>query len=217
VKFVGDVIGFFRRYGPIIAEVILAPFTGGMSLILPWILNHWGTISNWFASLPSLIWNALSGLMSWMGSIGSNIVIGIWNGIAGMGSWLWNQLESWASSMIPGPIKKVLGIFSPSRVMADDIGHWIPAGIAKGITNNSGVVKGAMGNIAATIGQFNPSTSFGGLGGLPGGGAAVSNVYVTVQGTVTAERDLANAIQQQQLRTGMRRGGTRTYQSFAKR
>jgi hypothetical protein len=34
---------------------------------------------------------------------------------------------------------------------------------------------------------------------------------------VTAERDLANAIQQQQLRTGMRRGGTRTYQSFAKR
>ncbi|MEV8169630.1 hypothetical protein AB0O70_17045, partial [Microbacterium paraoxydans] len=49
-----------------------------------------------------------------------------------------------AKDLIPGPIAKALGIASPSRVMARDVGRWIPAGVARGITSGQGAVEGAM-------------------------------------------------------------------------
>ena len=37
---------------------------------------------------------------------------------------------------ITGGIKKFFGIKSPSTVMADEVGKWIPAGLAEGIEDN---------------------------------------------------------------------------------
>lgn len=95
--------------------------------------------------------NAFSGAWKWLTSAGANIVIGLWNGIAGKGSWLFGQVRQFASNIV-GSFESWLGIHSPSRVMADRIGQYIPAGIAQGITANLGKVTAAARNAAtATV------------------------------------------------------------------
>jgi hypothetical protein len=64
---------------------------------------------------------------------GMDIVRGLWNGIKAMGAWLRSTLMTWARNLIPGPIARALGIASPSKVMARQIGRWIPAGVVQGI------------------------------------------------------------------------------------
>lgn len=64
-------------------------------------------------------------------SIGGDIVRGIWNGISGAASWLWNQISGFCSNIVNG-IKNFFGIGSPSRLMAAEVGRWLPPGIAGG-------------------------------------------------------------------------------------
>ena len=45
-------------------------------------------------------------------------------------------------------LKKALNIGSPSKVMRDQVGRWIPAGIAEGISDYSGVVSEALDDLA---------------------------------------------------------------------
>ncbi len=68
--------------------------------------------------------------------IGKNIVKGIWNGIKNTKDWLLNKIKSFAKSTVDG-IKKFFGIKSPSKVMAQQVGQWIPKGIAVGIDANT--------------------------------------------------------------------------------
>jgi hypothetical protein len=92
-----------------------------------------------FSNIGKYLLNAVGNLPIWMGTVGKNIVIGIWNGIAGMASWLWKQAYNFASGILKG-IKDALGISSPSKVAAREVGHWIPAGIAQGWAANGGVI-----------------------------------------------------------------------------
>lgn len=64
-------------------------------------------------------------------SIGKNIVEGIWNGINNAKKWLEDKIKSFASGITDG-MKDALGIHSPSKVMEDEIGEFLPPGIAKG-------------------------------------------------------------------------------------
>ena len=68
--------------------------------------------------------------------IGKNIVKGIWNGINNAKDWLIGKIKDFAKGITSG-IKKALGIKSPSRVMRDQVGQWIPKGIAVGIEANT--------------------------------------------------------------------------------
>lgn len=65
-------------------------------------------------------------------SIGKNIVKGIWNGIKSLSGWLWNKVSGFAGGIVDS-FKSKLGIHSPSRVMRDMVGKFIPAGISVGI------------------------------------------------------------------------------------
>ena len=48
-------------------------------------------------------------------------------------------------------LKKFFKIGSPSKLMADEIGQWIPAGIAEGITGNMKTLGSAMKGMTKTI------------------------------------------------------------------
>lgn len=96
-----------------------------------------------FARIGTWLMNAVSNLYPWMLSVGKNIVIGIWNGIASLSSWLWQRASEFAAGIWKG-VKSALGIGSPSKVMADEVGHWIPAGIAMGMDKNRGAVTQAV-------------------------------------------------------------------------
>lgn len=100
-----------------------------------------------FSNIGTWLWNAVRDLPGWMGAIGHNIVVGIWNGIAGMANWLWNKTQEFARSIWQG-VQDGLGIRSPSKVMADKVGHWIPAGIAEGMDANRGAVTDAVTRLA---------------------------------------------------------------------
>lgn len=84
------------------------------------------------AQLFNSIVNGLASLPSKMAEIGSNIISGIWNGISSGWSWLTNKVSSLASSLLDAA-KNALGINSPSKEFADEVGRWIMPGVGKGL------------------------------------------------------------------------------------
>ena len=76
--------------------------------------------------------NGLSSLPSKMAEIGSNIASGIWNGISSGWNWLTNKVSNLANSLLDAA-KDALGINSPSKEFADEVGRWIMPGVGKGL------------------------------------------------------------------------------------
>lgn len=76
--------------------------------------------------------NGLASLPSKMAEIGSNIVSGIWNGISSGWNWLTNKVSNLANSLLDAA-KDALGINSPSKEFADEVGRWIMPGVGKGL------------------------------------------------------------------------------------
>ena len=98
------------------------------------------------ASLPVIIQTIISTLSSaapQLASAGLDLVRGLWQGISNSLEWIKNLIRGWVGNVIQF-IKNLFGISSPSKVMADQIGQWIPAGIAVGIEANTDVIDDAM-------------------------------------------------------------------------
>lgn len=111
----------------------------------------WSIISGAVAMTGSLIsaaWDLItafcSEFFSWdWGEIGTSIIDGIYNGIvSGVGSIIEAARQAARSAL--SSAKKALGINSPSKVMQDEVGKFIPAGIAVGIEANTKPLKDAM-------------------------------------------------------------------------
>ncbi|MFF8095682.1 phage tail tape measure protein [Streptomyces sp. NPDC016675] len=98
----------------------------------------------WVQGLPRMIAASIGSLGNLLHGKGQDVVRGLLRGVQSMGGWLRSQLISFAKNMIPGPIAKALGIASPSKVMRDRIGRWIPAGIVDGIKGGAGAVARTM-------------------------------------------------------------------------
>lgn len=64
-------------------------------------------------------------------SIGKNIVDGVWNGIVAAKDTFFNNVKNFFSGLVDGA-KEALGIKSPSRVMEEEVGVWLPPGVTKG-------------------------------------------------------------------------------------
>jgi phage-related protein len=108
-----------------------------------------GQAIEYVKGLPGKLVSAIGDLGSLLYSAGGDVVRGLWNGISSMGSWLKDKLVSFASSAIPGPIKSALGISSPSKVMASEVGRWIPAGIVQGIEGGQSELERTMAALVA--------------------------------------------------------------------
>ncbi|MFB6816270.1 phage tail tape measure protein [Streptomyces sp. NPDC056347] len=128
IGWIGDVIGFVGKLGKAFLDAVkwISDFHVKALIAL-------GKFLIWVQGLPKKIGSALGDFGRLLVSKGKDLVIGLWNGIVGMGGWLKDKLFSWAKSAIPGPIAKALGINSPSRLMRDEIGRWIPPGVVEGI------------------------------------------------------------------------------------
>lgn len=86
-------------------------------------------------NMPLIIKAILSGLSAGIGSVkdmGANLIKGVWEGIKGTSDWLWGKVKGFFGDLM-GKIKDFLGIHSPSRVMADEIGRFLPPGITVGM------------------------------------------------------------------------------------
>lgn len=92
------------------------------------------------------LWDAIKSV-DWV-QLGKDIISGLINGIGAMAGALWDAASSVASSALDA-IKDFFGIASPSRVMRDEVGRYIPAGLALGIRQNTGEVADAMDELSA--------------------------------------------------------------------
>lgn len=64
--------------------------------------------------------------------IGKNLVQGIWNGINDAKDWVLDKIKGFGDAILDG-LKSFFGIESPSKLMRDEIGKFLPQGIAVGI------------------------------------------------------------------------------------
>lgn len=108
----------------------------GIELIIELGLGLVEAIPEIIGMIPSLFMQVVEAILNvdWL-DVGWNIIqgiiVGIWNAAGG----LWEAMKgiaqrAWQSA------KENLGIASPSKVFADEVGRWIPAGIAEGIDDN---------------------------------------------------------------------------------
>lgn len=94
--------------------------------------------------------NDIKDLPNKMVEIGKNIVDGLLEGIKNAWSNLTGTVGQLASSFIEG-VKSQFEIGSPSKVMADEVGQWIPAGMAEGIEEGMGALDMAVDDMAADV------------------------------------------------------------------
>lgn len=142
-------------------------------------------------------------------SIGADIVNGIRSGISGA----WGALTGWLGSMARGLIdgvKSALGIGSPSRLFADRIGKWIPAGITLGVEKAMPKAKAFMGRMSTELidaANMDSLTSRLALESDSGGfkGSLGNTTVYNVNQTINSAKALSPSEIGQQTRNSVRR------------
>ncbi|AZS49223.1 hypothetical protein BpsS140_00030 [Bacillus phage vB_BpsS-140] len=160
-----------------IKNTISTLFNGAWNIIK----SVWGWIKSIFSSTGTAIWNivkqnfnglknSISTIMSnvkktiedkWnqavqflknidLWQIGKNIIDGLVRGINGAMESVKKAVQG-VGNFIPDWLKKTLGIKSPSRVLRDQIGKWIPSGVAVGVEANMGTLEDAMDDVTQTL------------------------------------------------------------------
>ena len=102
------------------------------------------TISSIANNIFTTFKNGLSSSSFW--SIGSNIISGISRGISNGISSLRSTVTS-VSSQVTNWFKSSLNIHSPSRLLRDEVGKFIPLGIAEGITKDASSIYASIEDI----------------------------------------------------------------------
>lgn len=142
--------GFRSAWGVITSiggRIVVAVISGLVSLASRMWSSAKSAASRMFSAFRAVSW----------GSVGTHIISGIIRGIAGAAGKLFSSMKNLASKALSAA-KKVLGINSPSRVFAAEVGRWIPAGIAVGVTKNSGMLSSVMDDTAKSMtSSFNPN------------------------------------------------------------
>ena len=127
-NFISNVISFIQQ----LPGKVQSFLTQVISRLASWVTNMGTKGREGAKRLWDGVVNGLAGLPSKMISIGSDIVDGVWQGIKNAGSWFYGQVNSFFSGIVDG-VKGALGIGSPSKVMRDEVGKWLPPGAAVGV------------------------------------------------------------------------------------
>jgi len=150
------------------------------SKVYEWLTSTMNKVSTWGTNLLSKgktiatnlvtgIINIIKGLPAKFTSVGSDVIGGLWNGVSGAIGGLYENIKNSLSGLVD-KAKNALGINSPSKVFADEVGKWIPEGIAVGIDKNAKSALNAMKDLTAdSLGSAKAGLSTGGLGGVAGG------------------------------------------------
>lgn len=133
---------------------ILGKIVAGLIRAIPDVISAIGQINETIKNtLKNVDWAQL----------GKDIINGIIAGLYALGSSIGNALKDIVTQGLDAA-KKKLGIASPSKVFRDEVGKWIPAGIAVGIEANTSEVTGAIEDMKAqalSTSQMQISASYG--------------------------------------------------------
>ncbi len=151
IGWIGDIIGF-------IADFVVGIRDGAKAVkdFATKAISGFGDFLDWVKGLPGRIGRALGDFGNLLVDKGMDLARGLWEGIKSMGAWLQDKLFGWAKRFIPGPIADALGINSPSRLMRDEIGRWIPPGVVEGIDSAQGTLDARL-RTMVTVPKFEPA------------------------------------------------------------
>lgn len=124
VNAITRVVSFFTNFKTSVSNVMASVKSG--------VANAITSVVSFFTGLPGKIKSALSGAASWLVGIGRDMVNGLLNGIGNFASKVFAKLKGGIDSAI-GSVKSFLGIGSPSRLVAAQIGVPIAQGVALGV------------------------------------------------------------------------------------
>lgn len=130
---VGAIARVIARMLAQLAQAAPSMLQRGISLLGSVASGIVSAIPRIISAAAQAIRNAASAFASYdWGSLGRGIIRGIVSGITGAAGSLFSSLRGLASRALSAA-KSALSIHSPSRVFADEVGQWIPKGIAAGI------------------------------------------------------------------------------------
>lgn len=157
------------------------------------VATNIGQVVSWFGKVKDKVLGAFSGAITWLVSVGKNIVTGLWSGIQSMWDTLLSNIRN-SINLLPDFVKKFLGISSPSKVFAA-IGRNITDGMRVGIEEGSGSVTAAMLGLASGVtGTATVQVAaFGRQPALAGAGSTSSRNVVVQPGAVVINANGAEA------------------------
>ena len=179
LSFINKVIEFIKQ----LPEKVWTWLTNVITKVVTWGVNLASKGKEAGQKLMDSLIEKVKEIPEKMLSIGEDIVKGLWNGISNATQWLKDRISDFVGD-VTGWLKDKFEIGSPSKLMAREIGKWLPAGIAVGIDDNAKTVMDSMKNLAidtvgsARAGLQRATTTLGSNGVVTGG--VVNNFYQTI-------------------------------------
>ena len=145
-----------------ISQLLRGDTAGAFDTLKSAVSTFATTVNNAVLGMVATVVTAISGmvksLMAAAISLGSQIASGIAQGISAGASAIANAAKNAASSALDAA-KKLLGIASPSKVFADQVGYQMSAGMAAGIARGIPDVTSAIGAVSGSaVGAVNQTT-----------------------------------------------------------
>lgn len=128
------------------------------------IKSMFGPLLSWAKQIPSNIINSIKADIGGMRDVGADMIRGLWEGIKSVKDWIWRKISGFFSGIV-NKVKDFFKIGSPSKLFADDIGQWLPKGLAVGIEANTNSVQKAIDDMNDIVtGSFNLQPDITSLG-----------------------------------------------------
>lgn len=148
-----------------------------------------GNVMDLVRSIPGRITNVFSKAAGWLSSAGRDLIRGFIGGIRDMAGSLVGAIKSFVIDKIPGPIRRALGISSPSRLFKGygrNLVEGLVIGIRDSVPDLARTMAKVTGTVAAAQPDLNGSLTLNAGGGsrgtgtssAAGAGGAVFNIRV---------------------------------------
>ena len=138
-QFVSSIVGFLTALPGNVAGFLSSVVSSAISFASSFATQAVTAATNFFNNIV----NGLASLPDKMLEIGANIVQGVADGITGAIGAVTDAIAGVADAAVSG-LAGLLGIASPSRVMRDNIGKWIPLGVVEGIEESQPQLDAAL-------------------------------------------------------------------------
>lgn len=128
-----------------------------------------------------------------LGRIGTDMIKGLWNGISDMAGWVLDKIKGFGKGVMDG-IKGIFGIHSPSTEWAW-VGKMDVMGLAKGITDNAGLVTKAVDKLATdAMAGMTIAPAMAGMNVTPIDPAGVNGSGIAANGGITQNNNIYNQV-----------------------
>ena len=124
IKLIGDILGAI--FG------VIAKIVNLVVDILKPVIDAICSALKGIGDITSNIFGGVKDITNKAVDTGKNIINGIGTGIKNAATGLWNGIKNVGNNIVNG-FKNFFGIHSPSKLMADEIGEFLPAGIDEGM------------------------------------------------------------------------------------